>query len=290
MIPPPEYIPRKLGYDLDCLDMKIPQPIEQVFSGENGIYQVTVQRKRWMTVKTFHDWAKSEPYQTPKNASYDDLERIYWETITKNAPIYGTDIDDTLTDSNMPMWNANNLGTILNHIRDDDGLDIRGVITPFIYFGMWKASFVWHVEDMDLYALNYNHFGEPKTWYAVPPSYGRNFETLADGFFPAESRSCKAHLRHKRVLISPDVLRQNGIPFVKTVQKAGEFVVVYPFAYHAGFNHGFNGAESVNFASKRWIDYGKCVRSCDCDWQVLILFSLFSIYRIFQNLHHFLIS
>ena len=40
-------------------------------------------------------------------------------------------------------------------------------------------------------------------------------------------------------------------------QQAGEFMVTFPYAYHAGFNHGYNCAESTNFATQRWIEYGK---------------------------------
>lgn len=44
---------------------------------------------------------------------------------------------------------------------------------------------------------------------------------------------------------------------VQVTQEAGEFMITFPYGYHAGFNHGFNCAESTNFATRRWIEYGK---------------------------------
>lgn len=43
----------------------------------------------------------------------------------------------------------------------------------------------------------------------------------------------------------------------QVTQEAGEFMITFPYGYHAGFNHGFNCAESTNFATLRWIEYGK---------------------------------
>lgn len=48
-----------------------------------------------------------------------------------------------------------------------------------------------------------------------------------------------------------------GLCMCQITQEAGEFMITFPYGYHAGFNHGFNCAESTNFASLRWIDYGK---------------------------------
>ncbi|XP_056227641.1 lysine-specific demethylase 4C isoform X1 [Seriola aureovittata] len=65
-------------------------------------------------------------------------------------------------------------------------------------------------------------------------------------------------------LISPSILKKYGIPFDKITQEAGEFMITFPYGYHAGFNHGFNCAESTNFATVRWIDYGKVATQCTC--------------------------
>lgn len=129
---------------------------------------------------------------------------------------------------------------------------------------MWKTSFAWHTEDMDLYSINYLHHGMPKTWYAIPPEYGTRMEQLAKRFFSENYEFCKAHLRHKMTLISPCRLRQHNIPFNKITQEPGEIMITFPFGYHAGFNHGFNMAESTNFAAPRWVEYGKRASQCQC--------------------------
>ena len=61
-------------------------------------------------------------------------------------------------------------------------------------------------------------------------------------------------LLHQLVtIINPNALTAKGVPVVRTNQYAGEFVVTFPRAYHAGFNHGLNLAEAVNFATADWV-------------------------------------
>ncbi|CAH0730363.1 unnamed protein product, partial [Brenthis ino] len=264
VIPPPEWVPRKKGYDLDELNVTIPSPICQVVTGKQGLFQQINIQKKAMTVKQFAVLANSAKYCTPRHTNYDDLERKYWKNVTYVAPIYGADVNGSITDPDVKEWNINHLGTILDFVNSDYGIEIDGVNTAYLYFGMWKTTFAWHTEDMDLYSINYLHFGEPKTWYAIPPEHGKRFERIAAGFFPTSAKTCQAFLRHKMTLISPQILKQYSVPVNKITQEAGEIMITFPYGYHAGFNHGFNCAESTNFAAPRWVEYGKRALQCTC--------------------------
>ena len=77
-----------------------------------------------------------------------------------------------------------------------------------LYFGMWRAFFAWHKEDMDLFSINYLHVGEDKVWYVLPASKAQAFERYAATAFPEERMRCKEFLRHKHVLISPTQLKK----------------------------------------------------------------------------------
>ncbi|XP_033985768.1 lysine-specific demethylase 4C isoform X6 [Trematomus bernacchii] len=262
VIPPKGWKPRRTYDDID--DLMIDAPIQQMMAGQSGLFtQYNIQKKP-LSVQEFRRLANSDMYCTPRYLNYEDLERKYWKNLTFVSPIYGADVSGSLYDEDVEEWNVGHLNSILDVIEEDCGVSIQGVNTPYLYFGMWKTTFSWHTEDMDLYSINYLHFGEPKSWYAIPPEHGKRLERLATGFFPNSFKGCEAFLRHKMTLISPSILKKYGIPFDKITQEAGEFMITFPYGYHAGFNHGFNCAESTNFATLRWIDYGKVATQCTC--------------------------
>ena len=57
-------------------------------------------------------------------------------------------------------------------------------------------------------------------------------------------------LHHIVTTMNPNVLQAHGVPVYRMDQYAGEFIITFPRGYHAGFNHGYNMAEAVNFAAE----------------------------------------
>uniref|UniRef100_A0A2K5QHM2 [histone H3]-trimethyl-L-lysine(9) demethylase n=2 Tax=Cebus imitator TaxID=2715852 RepID=A0A2K5QHM2_CEBIM len=220
VVPPKEWKPRASYDDID--DLVIPAPIQQLVTGQSGLFtQYNIQKKA-MTVREFRKIANSDKYCTPRYSEFEELERKYWKNLTFNPPIYGADVNGTLYEK------------------------VRLTGNPL------------YLSSAQLLMLSCD------CRYSVPPEHGKRLERLAKGFFPGSAQSCEAFLRHKMTLISPLMLKKYGIPFDKVTQEAGEFMITFPYGYHAGFNHGFNCAESTNFATRRWIEYGKQAVLCSC--------------------------
>ncbi|KAK1754739.1 DNA damage-responsive transcriptional repressor RPH1 [Echria macrotheca] len=191
----------------------------------------------------------------------EELERTYWKTLTFAPPLYGADLMGTLFDESTELWNLNKLPNLLDVL----GTKVPGVNTAYLYLGMWKATFAWHLEDVDLYSINYLHFGAPKQWYSISQADARRFEAAMKNIFPTDAKACDQFLRHKSFLISPAHLKQQyNITVNKCVSYPGEFVVTYPYGYHSGYNLGYNCAEAVNFALDSWLPMGKIAKKCQC--------------------------
>lgn len=124
--------------------------------------------------------------------------------------------------------------------------------------------FAYHVEDFNLYSINYLHAGASKSWYSIKQKDKKRFESLAVSYNVEEHQQCHEFLRHKTKMFSPNKLKEFGIEHSTVVHNAGEFVITFPGAYHAGFNHGLNVAESTNFATPRWFDIGSTAKRCIC--------------------------
>lgn len=192
-----------------------------------------------------------------------NLEKRLWKSLMTREPSwYGADLQGSLFVDKETPWNVSNLPNLLNRCRLTKTLP--GVNSPYLYFGMWGAMFAWHVEDMDLFSINYIHFGAPKFWYAVPQRHAERFEHVLAGYFPQDAQRCDQFLRHKSFTMSSTQLANDRIPVNMLVHNQHEFVITYPKGYHAGFNMGFNCAESINFALESWLELGRRAKVCEC--------------------------
>ena len=211
-----------------------------------------------------------------RNREFSVFENSFWGSMQTNSapPLYGGDQCGTMFDSNNE-WNLNELDSILRVGFHDQ--QAKGITLSMLYVGMWRAMFAWHTEDMELNSINYIHYGCPKIWYSIPPNYAQRFETVAKMEFGDEANRCSEFIRHKNLMISPSILQKAKIPHVRAIQYQGEFIITFPRSYHGGFNTGFNIAEAVNFATKRWIPIGRRSRWCKCeDWTFRIDMDLFT--------------
>ena len=212
-------------------------------------------------------WAKKRPDVDASDAKA--LERAFWdmvETRSEQARVeYGNDLDTKIFGTGFGVdengekhpWDFEHLYSHpLNLLRVVEH-DIPGLTKPWLYLGMLFATFCWHVEDHFLCSLNYLHRGAAKTWYGVPGSDAEAFENCARATVPRLFEQAPDILHQIVTIVPPGVLVDHGVKVVHTVQQPGEFVVTFPRAYHAGFSHGFNVAEAVNFGHVNWLDFGR---------------------------------
>ncbi|CAN4128108.1 unnamed protein product [Withania somnifera] len=200
------------------------------------------------------------------------LEKEFWHEIScgkTDSVEYACDVDGSAF-STSPIdqlgkskWNLKGLSRLPKSVLRLLEKSIPGVTEPMLYIGMLFSMFAWHVEDHYLYSINYQHCGAAKTWYGIPGHAALDFEKVVrEHVYTNDILSADGEdgafdvLLGKTTLFPPNILSEHGVPVYKAVQKPGEFVVTFPRAYHAGFSHGFNCGEAVNFATGDWFPMG----------------------------------
>ena len=235
--------------------------IQEMVKKDKSVCFIKIREQKKMTFKQFIQHADRNSFF---EENVEKRQKKFWQSLGSNGvawenPAYGSDMPGSLFRQES-AWNLNNLKNVLNHI---DG-DLPGITSPMLYFGSWRAAFGTHTEDLNLYSINYHHIGAPKSWYTCQPKDSGKVETIAARFFPDNFQMCDEFMRHKTIIIPPGIFRENGLAVYHILQGPGEFVITWPRAYHAGFNHGFNIAEAVNFATPEWIIEGLSAGRCGC--------------------------
>ena len=244
---------------------------------EGGIYSLKQFQEKAQHFKDtyFEPKMQFDPVlNTKRPVTEDDVEREFWRLVeSPNEEVeveYGADIHSTTHGSGFPTveknpldpystdrWNLNILplheDSLYRHIKTD----ISGMTVPWLYVGMCFSTFCWHNEDHYAYSANYQHFGATKTWYGIPGADAERFEEAMKQAVPELFESQPDLLFQLVTLLPPDRLKKAGVNVFALDQRAGQFVITFPQAYHAGFNHGFNFNEAVNFAPDDWEPFGQ---------------------------------
>lgn len=207
-----------------------------------------------------------------------DVEEEFWRLVqspTETVEVeYGADVHSTTHGSAMPTmethplnpyskdpWNLNNIPIVSDSLLRYIKSDISGMTVPWIYVGMAFSTFCWHNEDHYTYSVNFMHWGETKTWYGIPGDDASKFEAAIKCEAPDLFEAQPDLLFQLVTLMNPKRVTDAGVRVYACNQRAGEFVITFPKAYHAGFNHGFNFNEAVNFALPDWLSYDRdCVQ------------------------------
>ncbi|CAE7945674.1 Kdm4a, partial [Symbiodinium sp. KB8] len=267
VVPPPGWA--EFDFKAATRGMTITPIVQAPMSRGSGRVQLGIQEGKPLSFEEFKAWGEDPSRACPAAVSegavdWRKVERRLWSSLSTTAepPRYGSDNLGTLFGKqDASGWNINALDTELQLLGD-----IPGVTRSMLYFG--TSVFAWHTEDVDLFSLNLLHFGAPKFWYSVGPEHAGRLEQLAAAAFPdvLKETRCRRFLRHKTTMLSPEQLKRAGIPFVRAIQRPGDIMLTYAGAYHAGFNTGFNCAESANFVAPLWWPQGeKAVHSmCIC--------------------------
>ncbi|KAG7887328.1 hypothetical protein KL936_004488 [Ogataea polymorpha] len=185
-------------------------------------------------------------------------------------------------------WNLRFLsvceGSLLQYLNEETNL-----INPKLRVASKYSFENWSLEDHFLQKINYHHSGAPRLWYFVPVSQREKFEKLL-----REKRVNRAQLKHEpfrhfvdegdcfddTFLISPAELKSQQIDVFATVQCPGELVIKYPQVYSLCVSLGTSVCESVNFASRCWLQ--SAVASVDWMRKQLII-PAFSTFKLLVN-------
>jgi histone demethylase JARID1 len=277
------------GYHMKCLDPPVLEkpaydwncPRCLVGDGqfgfeEGGIYSLKQFQEKAADFKEGY-FQNKMPFDPVLNCTRpvteDDVEREFWRLVASLEETveveYGADIHSTTHGSGFPTieknpqdpystdpWNLNIMpyhqDSLFRHIKSD----ISGMTVPWLYVGMIFSTFCWHNEDHYAYSANYQHFGSTKTWYGIPGEDAEKFEAAMRDAVPELFETQPDLLFQLVTLLTPEQLKKADVRVYALDQRAGQFVVTFPQAYHAGFNHGFNFNEAVNFAPKDWEPFG----------------------------------
>src|SRR5579859_5018806 len=248
--PPLKAIPKYDWYCTECLVGTNEFGFEDGEEYSLAEFQEKAESFRKEYIKT-----RLRPNSEDLHVSENEVEAEFWRMVSNVQETvevdYGADIHSTTHGSGFPTiethptdpyatdpWNLNVMPldnqSLFRHIKSD----VSGMTVPWLYVGMMFSTFCWHNEDHYCYSINYQHFGATKTWYGIPGSDAKKFEEAMQNAVPELFETQPDLLFQLVTMLSPERLVEEGVQVFAVDQRPNQFVITFPQAYHAGFNHG----------------------------------------------------
>ena len=130
---------------------------------------------------------------------------------------------------------------------------VMGVTVPTLHIGMLFTTGCWYRDPHGLPWIEYHHTGAPKVWFGVPDSHSIAFYTAMKQLSPNFCRKKKIWLPQDTVMMPPNLLVKHGVSVSRSIQEAGQFMVVFPKAYTSNLCTGYTVSESVYFATREYL-------------------------------------
>jgi [histone H3]-trimethyl-L-lysine4 demethylase len=248
--PPLKAIPKYDWYCTECL-----VGLNEFGFEDGDEYSLAEFREKADSFRREYIKRKLRPGEADVDVSETEVEQEFWRMVSNvNETVeveYGADVHCTTHGSGFPTietnptdpystdpWNLNIMPldnqSLFRHIKSD----VSGMTVPWLYVGMMFSTFCWHNEDHYCYSINYQHFGATKTWYGIPGSDAEKFEAAMRNAVPELFETQPDLLFQLVTMLSPGRLKDEGVKVYAVDQRPNQFIITFPQAYHAGFNHG----------------------------------------------------
>ncbi|XP_066539028.1 protein Jumonji [Hoplias malabaricus] len=196
-----------------------------------------------------------------------EIEQEYWRLVEEklcHVAVHCGRVDTKTHGSGFPVgksepfskhgWNltvlSNNSGSILRHLGA-----VPGVTIPWLNIGMVFSTSCWSRDQNSLPYIDYLHTGADCIWYCIPAEEKSKLDKVVHTLLQANGTP-GLEMLEKNIMISPEVLRREGVKVHRAVQRCGQFMVCFPGTFVSKVCCGYSVSETVHFATPEWMKLG----------------------------------
>uniref|UniRef100_A0AAR2KWN5 Jumonji, AT rich interactive domain 2a n=1 Tax=Pygocentrus nattereri TaxID=42514 RepID=A0AAR2KWN5_PYGNA len=196
-----------------------------------------------------------------------EVEQEYWRLVEEkecHVAVHCGRVDTKTHGSGFPVgksepfskhgWNltvlSKNSGSILRHLGA-----VPGVTIPWLNIGMVFSTSCWSRDQNSLPYIDYLHTGADCIWYCIPAEEKSKLDKVVHTLLQANGTP-GLEMLEKNIMISPEVLRREGVKVYRTVQRCGQFMVCFPGTFVSKVCCGYSVSETVHFATPEWMKLG----------------------------------